>query len=180
MENQRRDKGFTLLELMLVLVLIGLVSSVVIPRLSTEAGSRELHTEAHRFALLAKYAHQQSLVSGQTLSLQKNDRSYQFLTLKSGQWQASGKLSTLTTLPGDIVLTISSGNSFWQKSLELENSEHSLGENQESPRIILWSSGEISPATAVFCLKNNNKTCTQVILEESGEISLPQPGVSNA
>ena len=44
-------KGFTLLEIMLVLLLLGLATSVVVPNITFSNGSAELQRAAERFVV---------------------------------------------------------------------------------------------------------------------------------
>lgn len=56
MQKRAREKGFTLIELIVVLGLLATVAAIVAPSLSRFSGGRSLQEEARRFHALTQYA----------------------------------------------------------------------------------------------------------------------------
>ncbi|WP_461537647.1 type II secretion system minor pseudopilin GspH [Spongorhabdus nitratireducens] len=194
------SRGFTLLEIMLVLMLLGLSASLIIPSLPTGSGSAQLQEQADKFASLARAARQQALIEGRSLGIAVENKShgYHFLSVEHGQWKKinQSRLFKAAALPDDISIAITPGDSFWQEAIELEQSDdHTLAEwtpvtfdleptensqpeslfshspdQKKSPDIVFWSSGEISPVQVSFCIKPGRKLCRQITLEETGQI----------
>jgi type II secretion system protein H len=62
--NRLRYAGFTLIELMLVLVLLTIVISLVLPSLAKFFGGRDLDSEVRRFVSLTHYAQSRAVSEG--------------------------------------------------------------------------------------------------------------------
>ena len=96
----RRDSGFTLIELAVVLLLIGLFSALVIP-LFSGLGGDDLKSTARRLAGTAKYLYNESALTGRPYRL--------VFDLDAGsvsgrRLKASGELVTLTGTGGEHTL----------------------------------------------------------------------------
>src|SRR6185503_10002070 len=63
----RRRKGFTLVELMVVIVIVGLAAAAVVLALPERGGS--LHAEAERFAARAKAARDDAILDSRAASV---------------------------------------------------------------------------------------------------------------
>jgi len=79
--------GFTLVELMVVLVIIGLAASVVVLAMPETGGS--LQSEAERFAARVKAARDNAIVEARPASLQVGARGYDFGRRSGGAWQVT-------------------------------------------------------------------------------------------
>jgi general secretion pathway protein H len=74
-----RSGGFTLIEILVVVVIIGIVTVGAMLSLSFTGPDRELHTEGDRLADLMNYAQEQGELQTRELGLYCTDHSYQFL-----------------------------------------------------------------------------------------------------
>ena len=76
-----RSRGFTLIEIMLVIVIIGCAVGVVvlsIPGVGS-SGERDLKSLSEQLAASIRMAAEQSVLEGRTIALQVDDSGYQFL-----------------------------------------------------------------------------------------------------
>ena len=181
---RQASKGFTLLEIMLVLVLLSLAASVIIPRLPSGSSGSDLHQQSEKLAALARAANQQALLEGKTLGLKlTSGNEYQFLLLSDKGWTELKKdrLFRSVSTPKDIHLKYSAGDSFWREALEYEQDDSSdssfFADDEEAskrPDIVFWNSGEISPANISLCLGTGEQNCQWVVLEETGEVLIKE------
>lgn len=85
-----RAGGFTLVELMVVLVILGLATTVVVLAMPDEGGS--LQFEAERFAARAKAARDNAIVESRPALLRVDAEGYSVARRVRGVWQEDARL----------------------------------------------------------------------------------------
>ncbi|WP_020581851.1 type II secretion system minor pseudopilin GspH [Endozoicomonas elysicola] len=182
-------QGFTLLEIMLVMVLLGLAISAILPSLIPDDSGALMQKEARRLVMLTQSLQEQALISGQDMGLQQTHDGYRFLVYQQGKWQPVTDNRTLSpvALSSALRLAIFPGESVWRDTLELEkdkgftfdfsDEEASPDSNDESkaePDLFFWASGDISPAELrIFSTaENSSNSIFSVNIEEHGAIAL--------
>ena len=83
--SDRRQAGFTLVELMAVLAIVGIASAAVV--LAIPDGGGSLGDEAERFAARAKAAQEQAVLESRAVALEVGPAGYRFRRSVSGGWQ---------------------------------------------------------------------------------------------
>lgn len=83
--SRARRNGFSLVELMVVLFVMGLLASVVV--LAMPGDSRELRTEAERFAARTSAARDEAITASAPVSLVVSDAGYYFEQRDDGHWR---------------------------------------------------------------------------------------------
>ena len=83
--NSKRRNGFTLVELMVVLVILGLAATAVVLSIPEQGGS--LHAEAERFAARAKAARDAAIVEARPVALTLDSSGYSFARQSGGEWR---------------------------------------------------------------------------------------------
>jgi len=133
-----RRRGFTLLEVMVVVVIIGIMLGVSALSLRGDSHAKLLEREATRLAALLDMASQEAVMRGEQLAVRFRDDGYAFMVLADGGWRPVDDERALRAreLPDDIRLR-----------LELEdNPPPSLvSEESDTPQVFLLSSGEMTP-----------------------------------
>lgn len=180
-----KHAGFTLLEIMLVLVLLGIATAVVLPTLEPADSSARLKTDADRFAALVKTGHEESLLKGKDLGVSFTDNGYQFMEWHEDKWQLmqSDRLLTEKELSKAINLDFMPGELIWQAALDAEEQHDSdsfftdsgLFENEESmkkPDLYIWSSGDVTPAEVRFQSASDSRRFFSVMIRETGEVNV--------
>ncbi|QPQ53994.1 GspH/FimT family pseudopilin [Allosphingosinicella flava] len=81
----RSDAGFTLVELLIVLVVMGLLASVVVVAMPDPKGS--VMAEAQRFAARAKAAQDKAILDGRAVAVRVSADGYSFEQRRDGAWQ---------------------------------------------------------------------------------------------
>ncbi len=80
-------RGFTLFELLIVLVLIGLVTSMAVLGIRTESPGERQQREAQRLLARMDLAREEAVMRAQSLGLRLEDGGYRFVQLVGEQWQ---------------------------------------------------------------------------------------------
>ena len=83
--TRRGEAGFTLVELMVVLVILGLASAAVVLAMPAPGGS--LETEAERLAARAKAARDEAIVEARPAALAVGQGGYTLSRRTGGAWQ---------------------------------------------------------------------------------------------
>ncbi len=158
----RHPLGFTLLEILLVLVLLSVMAMVVVPNLP-QNGNDEAKIEAQRFYQLIQLWTEQSLLTGETLGLRVENKSYKLLRLSSKDWEEVKKERSVTsaTLSDDFKLELEV-TGFVEEEDQLFKRESFFDEEMfvdedakpEPPQVVLMGNGEIIPFTLIFLLDN--------------------------
>lgn len=84
--GRARQRGFTLVELLIVLTIIGLMSAAVVIAIPDQRGS--LVSEAERFAARANAAQERAVMDARPMAIRVTDAGYGFDRRDKGQWQA--------------------------------------------------------------------------------------------
>ena len=82
----RKEDGFTFVELMVVIVIIGLAAAAVVLAMPEPGGS--LQSEAERFAARAKAARDAAIVEARPIAIVVDARGYDVLQRTGGEWRA--------------------------------------------------------------------------------------------
>lgn len=158
----RRSLGFTLLEILLVMVLLSVMAMVVVPTLPQKEND-EAKTEAYRFFQLIQLWTEHSLLTGQTLGLRVEKDSYQLLHLYKNEWEKVEKNKTATSvkIPEGVEIELEvtgfveeddqlfSRDSFFDEEMFAEEDE-----KPKPPQVVLMGNGEIIPFTLTFLVEN--------------------------
>ena len=147
-----RVRGFTLLELLVVVVLIAILTAAAISTLNFVATDADAETEARRVGALASLAAEEALLTGREYGLRLDDEEIVFLLFDdlTGQWQSLAEDDTFhprpvpESLDFDLVIEgqeIKLGNDAADDSGETDE------DLPEPPQIMFLSSGEITPFT---------------------------------
>ena len=149
MKRRLKQSGFTLLEIMIVVVIVGLLASVVAPMVSKSADDL-LKEQADRFIALVKLAQDESILQSRQLGLKMETEGYSFLQQQddSNDWvffsegpfrerKLSSSTKTSLYLDGmDISLA---------KDVEASFAEDEEDKKKLKPQVFILSSGEMTP-----------------------------------
>ncbi|MDE2561000.1 MAG: GspH/FimT family pseudopilin [Sphingomonadales bacterium] len=151
--SRARRNGFSLVELMVVLFVMGLLASVVV--LAIPGDSRELRTEAERFAARASAARDEAITASAPVSMVVSDTGYYFEQRVAGNWQP---------FPGDRF-----GLTAWNEGTHAVTGEEARARAGRS-RIVFDTVGLASSDAAVR-LSRKDQTMT-VRIARDGMVSL--------
>jgi general secretion pathway protein H len=160
----RRRNGFTLLEVMVVIVIIGVLVTVTTIAVGALGRDREVEDESRRFAALLTQAREEAELQGLDIGVMVNRHGYEFFVFDAlkQQWQpiAEDDFYVTRALPEGLQARLwmedreveLAAEAYEEKSAEgddaddKENDEQGLGivNTGPAPQITLLSSGEIN------------------------------------
>lgn len=117
-----RQSGFTLLEVLLVAMLMGLVATAVTLSMGGVRGDRELDKQARRLLATLQQAQEYSVMDGRLLGLRVEESGWQFMSraAKDRKWQAltGDKLLGPVELPPEIRMAVELEGFNWQSEIK--------------------------------------------------------------
>lgn len=148
-----RCNGFSLIEVLVVVVIVGIVMSIAVLSLSLVGGGQDVREEAQRMVTLVEIAQDESMLQGREFGLEFMEGSYRFLELNplTGQWGEIFGDDTLRLrqLPEEIELAL-----FIEDRRVLlkrdpaqtaDDEERERGVEAFVPHVLIYSSGDITP-----------------------------------
>jgi general secretion pathway protein H len=142
---RRLEAGFTLLELMVVAVIIGILASFAVLSIGRRAIDDRLDAEARRLQELLSLAADEAVLQGTELGFLQTAHGYQFLSLnRDGKWQPieeAGALRERTMEePFFLQLRVDGRAVSPARMTDDQNAK-----DEVKPQILLLSSGEETP-----------------------------------
>lgn len=163
-----RSRGFTLLELLVVLVIIGIVASFAVLSVGDGGRSAEVKQEAQRLASLLTLVSQQAVMQSRNYAVQFDGDGYTFLELdeSSNNWKPVEDDRTLRArkLPDGLTLEV---------HLENQPGER-LGHKRAKPMVMLLSSGEMTPFDATLSA-GGDETGYRISADLLGHVKVEPP-----
>jgi len=155
----RRSAGFTLLELMVVLVLIGIIFTFAMLSLGGDDLGELMEQEIHRMTTLLELASDEAVLRGEELAVLFSEDGYEFLLLnnEAQRWEATEEDTLLKAyrLPADIELRLEiEGEPPILTAAAVEEPEEQGEDEYEQedlqPQVFILSSGEMTPFTVIL------------------------------
>ena len=164
--QHRSQQGFTLIEVMLVIVLIGVMVSAIQFSFSGNKPEQLLEQNSARFAGIFDVAAEYGLLNNVELGLFIEENSYQFLGYDGTSWApiANNPLFEVYTLPEGIEISLQLDDLPIEETLLFDSSvlinedeEDDFTEEEEEkkktiPQVYMLSGGDITPFSLTFSL----------------------------
>jgi general secretion pathway protein H len=160
--------GFTLLEVMLVMLLIGLLATAVVLNFSGESRAEKLDKQSLRFQQLFQFVAETALLKQQEWGLYTTGDRYGFLYYNNTEqkWLPAEEPESLGAhlLPEDISLQLDldgfagvEDNLLRELEWQIEQDDSPADEQTTPilPQVFILSSGEISPFKLIFIEKSD-------------------------
>ncbi len=151
----RRASGFTLIEVLIVVIIIGTISAVALLSINLVGDDRELKTEARRIMSLIEVAGDEATLQGREFGVELMHNSYRFVEYDGAEnlWAEilGDDTLRLRTLPEDVELQLYLED---QRVLldddpkAFSDPDSTLGgiaTETYSPHLLVYSSGEFTP-----------------------------------
>jgi general secretion pathway protein H len=88
MKYQRPTAGFTLIEVMLVILLIGLLATTVVINFTGESRDKKLDAQMEKLQQLVQIASESAMLKQQELGLFINNEGYRFMLFQDDKWHS--------------------------------------------------------------------------------------------
>ncbi|QIR13159.1 type II secretion system minor pseudopilin GspH [Shewanella aestuarii] len=181
-----RQAGFTLLEVLLVALLMGLAASAVTLSISSAGPEQVLNKQAQRFMAATELVLGETVLSGQFIGIVVDETQYQFVLYNEGKWvpiEQDKMLATQQLEPGIKLDLILDGMPLMQEDEEQDSwfdepfiDELSAEEKIKNPRpqILLFPSGEMTPFELRFTTVDDRRQPIEslVVGDALGRLSL--------
>lgn len=142
--------GFTLIEILIVIVIISVILSFATLSIGTGGLAPRLEQEAQRLASLLKLASQEAIMQSKEMGVYFESDGYRFYVLQEQEWQAlTGRddIFRPRTLPPGM-----------QTVIDLEGTPVIVNEaTTKTPQLLLFSSGEFIPFEVLFTAETDER-----------------------
>lgn len=150
--GRRRTAGFTLVEIMVVVVIIGVMLTFATLSIGNNAVVEKLDTESERLEQLFRLAQEEAELKGYQLGFRYTDQRYQFLAISpENKWVpvADGPLRE-RLIPAPLELALRVEDRAVPPAQELPPTDSEMGAKNApelTPQVLILSSGELTAFT---------------------------------
>jgi general secretion pathway protein H len=146
--NPRSRRGFTLIEILVVVVILAVLAGAVTLAVGSVGGERQLAREAEQLRALFSYACEQAELSGRDLGITLDAQGYRFSIANRDTWIAAqaAELRPRKWLAG-------SAPTLTRDDLSITIAEKS----PDKPQLVCFSSGELTPFRLELALADLDK-----------------------
>ena len=168
-----RARGFSLIEIMVVITIIGLITAVVMIKFVGNNRDTGLDQEAERLSALFDYVREQAELQTRDFGFRANDRGYSFVVFDviANQWRPVEEDDALRDreLPGGLEPHVVVEG----RSIVLEREKKDLKDFQ--PQILIFANGDLS-SFEISLQREGAEQSARLYTDEQSDIRLLLPG----
>lgn len=170
MQTRAQQAGFTLIEILVVLVVIGLLASLAVMTMGGSSRDREMENEVRELYLLMQTASEQAVFNNTELGLILDDEGYRFVAWedRSGEWKEPAEpMFRLRGFPEWITVT---------EYIENDTPRLASEEDRLRPDVVFFSSGETTPFELEFTLGRDDARMHTIASDGFSPMEWRHPG----
>lgn len=177
---KKRNKGFTLLELLLVIMLIGLFARLVIPSVSWGGPEDRLEEASQRFKAVFDLSSEFAMLNNLELGIIIKDNDYRFVSFDGTRWvnfQPEKYFEPSKHEEGfELELELeglewAENNLLNEVTFEVEEDDEDDSKEMLSPQVFILSSGDITPFRLTFSFKPDFEDTIRFVV--TGDFTAP-------
>lgn len=169
-QTRARQAGFTLIEILVVLVVIGLLASLAVMTMGGSSRDREMENEVRELYLLMQTASEQAVLNNTELGLILDEGGYRFVAWedRSGEWKEPAEpMFRLRRFPEWITVT---------EYIENDTPRLASEEDRLRPDVVFFSSGETTPFELEFTLGRDDSRMHTIASDGFSPMEWRHPG----
>ena len=170
MRARAGHSGFTLIEILVVLVVVGLLASLAVLTMGGSSRDREMENEVRELYLLMQTASEQAVLNNTELGLILEDDSFRFVAWedRSGEWKVPAEaMFRLRELPEWLTVT---------EFIENDTPRLASEEDRLRPDVVFFSSGETTPFELEFTLGKDDSRMHTIASDGFSPMEWRHPG----
>jgi general secretion pathway protein H len=172
--TRARSAGFTLIELMVVVFIIGLITAAVVITMGTERRDTELDKEAQRLDALIEYVREQAELQTRDYGFRSNDHAYDFVVFDvlQNKWRPVDEDDVLRERAypeGMLPSMVVEG-----RSIVLEQKKKT-GLNDFKPQVMIFANGDLT-SFEVKMQREGSADFARIYTDEQSNVKLLLPG----
>lgn len=174
MTLRTRQAGFTLIEILVVLIIVGLLSALAVFTMGGSSQHRELESEVRKLYVLMQTASEQAVLNNSELGLQLENDGYQFVVFQddTGDWRVSEeRIFRTRSFPDWLVAT---------KYIENDIPRLASDEDKLLPDVVFFSSGATTPFEIEFTVGSDSDYLHVISSDGFSAMEWQQPGDEGA
>lgn len=177
-DTRARQTGFTMIEIMVVLVVVGLLASLAIVNLGGGREQREMTSKIRELYVLMQTASEQAILNNEELGLVIDERGYRFVVYDEleREWESESERlfqgrefpewMSVTLFTEDDIPRLASGN---------DEDEDEDDERRLEPDLMFYSSGETTAFELEFLAVHSSDEVYRLVADGLNEIEMKTP-----